>query len=102
MANITLSQFDKKIQEQKDTYNAIKWRELETGKIYTITHAEFFNTQFGEACVITLSDNQKVWAPSGLAKRLTQDKDQFPRYVRPLGLVPSKKSSHTYHGFDLV
>jgi hypothetical protein len=104
MANISLSQFDEQIQEQKDALNAIKWRELQTGQIYTITNADFFFTQFGEACVITLSDNQKVWAPSGLAKRLKQDgEDCFPRYVRPNGLVQSKKNpSQTYHGFDLV
>jgi hypothetical protein len=103
MANISVSQFDKQIQEQKDALNAIKWREVQTGQIYTITNAEFVNTQFGEACVITLSDNQKVWAPSGLAKRLKQDENRFPRYVRPNGLVQSKNNpSHSYHGFDLV
>jgi hypothetical protein len=103
MATITGSQFDKLVQEQKDTLNAIKWRELKTGQIYTITDAEYFSTQFGEACVITLSDTGKVWAPSSLQKRLKQDNKSFPRFVRPNGLVQSKKNpSQTYYGFDLV
>ena len=104
MENMTVSEFNQLVQEQKDNFDAIKWRELQVGQIYIITNAEYFFTQFGEACVITLrDDNQKVWAPSGLAKRLKQDQKSFPRYVRPNGLVQSKKNpSQTYHGFDLV
>lgn len=102
MASISVADFDKKLQEQNEKFNAIKWRELTIGQIYTITSAEYFSTQYGQACVITLGDNQMVWAPSGLAKRLKEDKS-FPRYVRPKGFIQSKKNpSHTFHGFDLV
>jgi hypothetical protein len=102
MATISVEQFNQKVQEQNDLLKAKKWRELETDKIYTITSAEFFTTQYGDACVITC-DNEKVWAPSGLIKRLKQDKKAFPRYVRPIGLVKCKTNlTQTYYGFELV
>jgi hypothetical protein len=103
MTNITTEQFEKKLQEQKDSLNATKWRDLNKDQIYTITSADYFTTQYGEACVIELSDKQKVWAPSGLAKRLKQNKNKFPCFVRPTGLIQSHKNpAQSYYGFDLV
>ena len=80
---------------------ATKWRELEKGQIYTITGVQYIDTQYGEACIIEI-DGKKVWAPSGLAKRL-KDNKPLPRYVRPIGLKQSKHNkSNKYHAFDLV
>ena len=101
MTNITKEQFEQKLVEQK--INAIKWRELEEGQIYTIIGIEFIHTQYGEGCIIEIDDNQKVWAPSALAKRLKEENKPFPRYVRSVGLVQSQKNkSQKYYGFDLV
>ena len=101
MTSITKEQFDKQVNEQKE--NAIKWRELKEGQIYTILDVEFFTTQYGQACVLILSDNQKVFAPSSLTKRLEENKKPFPRYVRPTGKKQSKKNpAHNYYSFDLV
>ena len=104
MTTMNIEQFEKLVQEQKDSLNAIKWRELQKGQIYKIESVEFINTQYGEACILSLDDMTKVYAPSALAKRLKQDKDKpFPRYVRPVGRVQSKKNlAHTYYAFDLV
>ena len=104
MTTMNTEQFDKLVQEQKDSLNAIKWGELQKGHIYTIESVEFINTQYGEACVLSLNDKTEVFAPSALTKRLKQDKDKpFPRYVRPTGRVQSKKNSaHSYYAFDLV
>lgn len=103
MTSITVEQFDKHIQEQKSNYDAMKWRELEQGQIYTITSFKFFNTQFGEACVLSLNDGQKVYSPSSLTKKLKEDKKPLPRYVRPTGRVQSKRNpAQTYYAFDLV
>ena len=99
MTTLTQEQFEQKLEEQK--LEATKWRELETGQIYTITDVQYIDTQYGEACIIQIGD-KKVWAPSGLAKRL-KDNKPLPRYVRPTGLIQSKQNkSHSYHGFDLV
>ena len=103
MASISVEQFDKQLQEQKDAFNADKWRDLTEDQIYTIISIEFINTQYGEACILNLGD-KRVYAPSSLIKRLKQETQKpFPRYVRPKGLTQSKKNSaHTYHAFDLV
>ena len=104
MTNITCEQFEQQLQKQKDALNALKWRELQEGQIYTIKNANFITTQYGEACILDLSDGQRVYSPSSLIKRLKQDKDvPFPRYVRPTGRVQSKKNpAQTYYAFDLV
>ena len=60
----------------------------------------------GESCVITLSDDTQVFAPSGVSKRLnSMDKDKLdkhPAYIRPNGKKKSKKTGHEYCDFDLV
>ena len=104
MTDITAAQFEKQLQEQKDALNAIKWRELQQGQIYTITSVEYITTYYGEACILNLSNDQRVYAPSALTKRLKQDDEKrFPRHVRPTGRVQSKKNpAQTYYSFDLV
>lgn len=98
--------FNQKIEEQNRTLNAIKWRELEQGKIYTILDVKVFNTRFGEACVLHLDGDINVYSPSSLTKRLKEDiksEVPFPRYVRSTGLKQStQNAAHTYHSFDLV
>tara|TARA_B110000881_G_scaffold82374_1_gene72063 strand:- start:95 stop:328 length:234 start_codon:yes stop_codon:yes gene_type:complete len=61
-------------------------------------------TQYGEVCILNLSNKQRVYAPSSLIKQIKQEKDKsFPRHVRPTGRVQSKKNpAQTYHAFDLV
>ena len=102
MTSITNEQFDKQLQDQK--LDAIKWRELESGKIYTIVSVEYINTQYGEACILTMSDETKVFSPSALTNRLKRESNKpFPCFVKPKGRVQSKKNpAHTYHAFDLV
>ena len=104
MGSITHEHFEKQLQEQKDALNAIKWRELKQDQIYTIVSTNFITTQYGEACILDLSDSQRVYAPSSLIKRLKQESDKpFPRHIRPIGRVQSKKNpAQTYYSFDLV
>ena len=33
------------------------WRELQVNKIYTITNAQYIQTQYGKARIITLNNN---------------------------------------------
>lgn len=100
--SITTEQFEQQLQKQQ--LNAMKWRELTEGQIYEIVGAEFITTQYGEACVLTLGDGEKVWAPSALCTRLKNENNKpFPRYVRPTGFKQSKKNwNQRYHSFDLV
>ena len=87
----------------KESYNYTKWRDLKEGQIYTIVNVEYIETQYGEGCVISLEDGQKVWAPSALTKILKKNEKPFPRYVRPTGLKCSKKNvNQKYYSFDLV
>ena len=104
MTNITTAQFEKQLREQNDAINALKWRELQIGQIYTIVSVEFLTTQYGGACILTLSDGQRVYSPSSLTKRLKQEKQKpFPRYVRSTGRIQSKRNpTQTYYAFDLV
>lgn len=104
MANITSEQFEKELQEQKEQSVINKWRDLKEGKIYIINSVEYVDTKYGEACILNLSDNTKVYAPSALTNRLKQDKKKsFPRYVRPTGRTESMKNrGHSYYSFDLV
>ena len=101
---MTNEKFEMQLQIQRDSLNAIKWRELQTGQIYTIESVEFLNTQYGEACILNLSDNQRVFSPSSLTQRLKQESNKpFPRFVRPTGRAQSKKNpAQTYYSFDLV
>ena len=103
MTNISTEQFEKQLEEQREVFNALKWRELEENKIFIIKAVEYHNTQFGTACILTLGDDQRVYAPSALASRLKQDVKPYPRYVRPTGKKQSKKNpAQTYYSFDLV
>ena len=105
MAAISTEQFNQQLQKQKDALNAIKWRELKDGQIYTIISIDLIDTQYGEACILNLSDGQRVFSPSALTKRLKQEMSvhEYPRYVRPQGRVQSKRNpAQTYYAFDLV
>jgi len=104
MTGILFEEFEQQLQKQKDALNAIKWRELQQGQIYTIVSTNFITTQYGEACILDLSDGQRVYSPSSLIKRLKQESDKsFPRYIRPTGRQQSKKNpAQTYYSFDLV
>ena len=105
MASITSEQFEKQLQEQKDALNAVKWRDLQTGTIYEIKSIKYITTQYGQTCILNLSDGQRVYSPSALTKRFQQEGESkpFPRFVRPTGRVQSKKNpAQTYYAFDLV
>ena len=103
MVAITTEEFEKQLQEQK--LDAIKWRDLEVNKIYTIVSCEYIETQYGQACILALSDGNKVFAPSALITRLKREEKSkgFPRHVRPKGQTQSKKNpAQKYYAFDLV
>ena len=66
------------------------------------TNIKFIDTQNGERCIITLSDERKVWACSGLYKSLKENGD-LPNNIVSLGLVPSKQNpKRSYFGFEIV
>ena len=107
MATITLEQFQQMLQKQQPNKDILKWRDLKEGTIYTIVNKKTIKTKNGDALVIILEDEAKVWACSSLAKRLEEDvvsmSKKFPCYVRSKGKVQSKQNkSFQYYGFDLV
>lgn len=103
MASISVEEFEKQLQKQKEANNASKWRDLEKNKIYTITNLEFFPSQYGEICILTLNNDQRVFSPSCLTNRLKEDNKPLPRYVRPIGITESKRNpNQKYYSFDLV
>ena len=100
MPTITPETFDQMLQKQRP--NILKWRDLNEGQIYTIIGKETVKTNSGDALVINIENEGKVWACSSLAKRLEEDKDKkFPCYVRPKGKIQSKQNKgFKYYGFD--
>ena len=103
---ISKTVFEDLLEEQKE--EILKWSELEEGEIYEIVNYEFIDTRNGKSCVITLSDDNRVWSPLALTNRL--EKLDVPvslegsilAYVRPSGKKESKKTGHMYNSFDLV
>ena len=60
----------KKLLEEQKAQEILKWSELEEGEIYEIVTYEFIDTWNGKSCVITLSDDSRVWSPLALTNRL--------------------------------
>ena len=104
MPTMTPETFEQMLQNQLPNKDILKWGDLEKETIYTVVGKETLKTVYGDALVITLEDETKVWACSSLAKRLGKDKNKsFPCYVRSKGMFESKlNKSHQYYGFDLV
>ena len=104
MPIMTPETFEQMLQNQLPNKDILKWGDLEKETIYTVVGKETLKTVYGDALVLTLEDETKVWACSSLAKRLGKDKNKsFPCYVRSKGKVQSKQNkSYQYYGFDLV
>ena len=101
-SNISKQTFEKLLEEQKGQ-EILKWGELEEGQIYEIVNYEFIETRNGKSCVITLSDDNRVWSPLALTNRLEKfDPESIIAFVRPTGKKESKKTGHMYNSFDLV
>ena len=102
-SSITKQTFEKLLEEQKGQ-EILKWSELEEGQIYAnFVNYEFIDTRNGKSCVITLSDDNRVWSPSALTNRLKKlDMSKVIGLVRPTGKKKSKKTGHMYNDFDLV
>ena len=101
-SGISKQTFEKLLEEQK-AQEILKWSELEEGEIYEIVTYEFIDTRNGKSCVITLSDNSRVWSHLALTNRLEKlDMSTVIAYVRPSGKKESKKTGHMYNSFDLV
>ena len=101
-SSISKQIFEELLEEQKGQ-EILKWGELEEGQIYEIINYEFIDTRNGKSCVITLSDDTRVWSPLALTNRLEKlDMSKVIAYVRPTGKKESKKTGHMYNSFDLV
>ena len=68
-SSISKQTFEELLEEQK-AQEILKWSELEEGEIYAIINYEFIDTRNGKSCVITLSDDNRVWSPLALTNRL--------------------------------
>ena len=98
MTTISEEAFNLLLEEQKQTK---KWRDLEEGKIYTITDFKEIDTEYGETMVLTIEDFGDVWAPSHLSKKIKGG--STPIYVRPTGEKRSQKNKkNKYYSYDLV
>ena len=101
-SSISKQLFEKLLEEQKGQ-EVLKWGELEEGQIYEIINYEFIDTRNGKSCVITLSDDTRVWSPLALTNRLEKlSPESIIAYVRPSGKKESKKTGRMYNSFDLV
>ena len=101
-SSISKQKFDELLEEQKGQ-KILKWAELEEGEIYEIVKFEQMDTKVGKSGIITLSDDNRVWTPSALTKRLENlDLTNSTAYVRPKGKTKSKKTCHMYNDFDFV
>ena len=101
-SSISKQIFEKLLEEQKGQ-EILKWSELEEGQIYEIINYEFIDTRNGKSCVITLSDDTRVWSPLALTNRLEKlNPESIIAYVRPSGKRRAKKTGHMYNSFDLV
>ena len=64
-ASVSQQEFGKRLAEQKESHRQIaNWKDLREGGIYEIFNFKFIDTKYGKACVITLMDDRKVFAPS--------------------------------------
>ena len=79
-------------------------KDLREGDIYEIVNFKFIDTKYGKACVITLMDDRKVFAPSTLAARLKtlDSENNLPALIRPKDKTNSKKTGNAYWDYDLV
>ena len=68
-SSISKQLFEKLLEEQKGQ-EILKWGEFDEGQIYEIINYEFIDTRNGKSCVITLSDDNRVWSPLALTYRL--------------------------------
>ena len=101
-SSIPKQTFEKLLEEQKEQ-EILKWGELEEGQIYEIVNYEFIETRNGKSCVITLSDDNRVWSPLALTNRLKKlNMSKVIAFVRPSGKKKNKKTGHMYNSFDLV
>ena len=102
--SITVNEFEKKLTEQREEQQILKWRELKVNKVYTITEFYEIDTIYGKAYVIVIENGQRVFAPSGLSNLLKKkDNITTPFYIRPTGLKPSRKNENNeFYSFDVV
>ena len=98
--DITTDEFEELLKEQSQ-FDTKKWTDLEINNIYTSTDYRTINTDNGESVILTFKDNDEVWCPAHLAKKIEGKEPPF--YVRPLGLKPCKNNKkNKYHAYDLV
>ena len=99
--SITDEQFEQKLRENQ----ILKWRDLEKGKIYEVKKFFEIETVYGEAWIIELIDDRKIFAPSSLGNLFEKKKDVIttPFYIRPTGMKRScKNENNQYYSFDVV
>ena len=105
VASVSQQEFEKRLAEQKESRRQIaNWKDLAEGDIYEIVSFKFIETKYGKACVITLMDDRKVFAPSTLAARLKtlNRENNLPALIKPKGKTNSKKTGNAYWDYDLV
>ena len=79
---ITTAQFDKLFKEQTPQYN--KWSDLGINKIYTVTNTKIINTQKGKSMILSLLNNDDVWAPEHLKNKILNSDYYYnpPFYIK--------------------
>jgi hypothetical protein len=107
--SISIKDFESRVAAQKKNNQSeiMKWRDLEEGKLYEIVFVEYMKTKFGSACVIILSNGDRVFASSMLKKEIAKTLETrewcFPCFVRPNGKIESKRNPGQYYfSFDMV
>ena len=91
-SSISKRAFEELLEERRE-HEILRWVELEEELIYEIINYEFIDTSNGKSCVITLSDDNKVWSPLALTNRLKKFKPPKPPQpdVLDIPTEPSKR-----------
>ena len=95
---------DQELNAKEKSTRAIKWSELPLGIVYAIKTTKVIEGKYGQSFLGDLEtqdgDQYCVWLPGRLGDEL-RDRE-LPVFVRPEGLMQSKKSSYKYYAYTLL
>ena len=103
--SISVEHFEELLKKQDTSKRAMNWSDLGENLIYEIVQYEFIETKYGNACIFTLHDGNRVFAPSTLRDRFQKmdpENKNLPAFVRPKGKVKSEKTGNYFWDYDIV
>ena len=104
-SSISVEEFELRLEKQDEGKRAMKWGDLSENVIYEIVRYEFIPTKYGDACILTLHDDSRVFAPSTLRdrfKKMDPKNNNLPAFVRSKGKVRNEKTGNFYFQYDII